>query len=115
MGTPSAVGKTEAFVFAGFGVFLNPTMTDEQIDYLHQVLNSLLARDIETRCATEALRERVARLIANSEKREYEMVLEELRHEAAMHHERALLDLEKISPASAAQVDLRPRSPEADD
>ncbi len=90
-------------------------MTDEQIDYLHKVLNSLLARDIETRCTAEALRVRVARMIAQTEGREYDLVLEELRHEAAMYHERALLDLEKINPASAAQVDLRPRSPEADE
>ncbi len=90
-------------------------MTDEQIDFLHKVLNSLLARDIETRCATEALRERVAKLIASTEGRECAEVLDELRHEAALYHEKALLELEKINPASAAQVDLRNRSPEADD
>lgn len=90
-------------------------MTDEQIDLMHRVLNSLLARDVETRAAVEALRERVARTIAAAEAREFEDVLAELRHDAAILHEKALLEIEKIDPGSAAQIDLRPKSPSEDD
>lgn len=82
-------------------------LTDAQIDLMHQVLNSLLARDIETRAAVEALRERVARMIASNEGRPFEDVLGELRHDAAVLHEKALVEIEKIDPASAAQIDLR--------
>jgi hypothetical protein len=89
-------------------------MTDEQIDLMHRVLNSLLARDIETRAAVEALRERLARMIATTEGREFEEVLGELRRDAAVLHEKALIEIEKISPSSAAQVDLRPESPDWD-
>lgn len=86
-------------------------MTDEQIDLMHRVLNSLLARDVETRAAVEALRERVARMIATEENREFTEVLDQLRHDAAVLHEKALLEIEKIDPGSAAQIDLRPKSP----
>ena len=90
-------------------------LTDEQIDLMHRVLNSLLARDIETRAAVEALRERLARMIATSEGREFESVLGELRHDAAVLHEKALLEIEKIDPGSAAQIDLRSKSPSDDE
>lgn len=89
-------------------------MTDEQIDLMHRVLNSLLARDVETRAAVEALRERVARVIATTDGREFEDVLAELRHDAAVLHEKALLEIEKIDPGSAAQIDLRSKSPDDD-
>lgn len=90
-------------------------MTDEQIDLMHRVLNSLLARDVETRSAVEALRERVARMIAQQDGRDFDDVLTELRHEAAVLHEKALIEIEKIDPASAAQIDLRSESAESDE
>lgn len=90
-------------------------LTDAQIDLMHQVLNSLLARDIETRAAVEALRERLARIIAAKDGREFEDVLGELRHDAAVLHEKALVEIEKIDPGSAAQIDLRSKAVSDDD